>query len=458
MITLMSGLLACSIPASADDDRYEAPLADGRRVMTDRELSLVHMAWYGDSFTFENTIRRLAMDRTYGDPVYGEDRYAFSTYTRGLRNRSLAAMEDEQCPLHMHVFYSFMSAPEGSEQLHDAAEKMAFMLHPYKRLVAREEAQQAASSPSEASGTPTAEEQAVIDNLNDTMGLIERLDPERAARMRAERIEREERHQRWLMHPRRSDAFTWVHANRDAWCRFEDKSISLPGYALPPEGGRLYSELARASIDERTAQRATAMIDLMLSMGEFDQEEYNNSLRYHLSRRQQERDRAIRVQQMIAERERAEAEALAEENRLAREEFLRRNPDWGNKDKQMQDLLGQMQQGLAVTVGRLDAGSSQYGGYDEGYYQALRELENRSRRDYMRSMGLDPGPDPYARGPSQSASGSGATNNSERPGACDDFDPIAYAEIHGPECLARHLCVADNSISSDGPGGATICN
>ena len=448
------GVLGVLNAASAEDGRQEAPLANGSRVMMDRDLYLVHLAWYGNSYTFENAIRRLAIDRPYNGPRYGTDRYAFSTYTRGLRSAPITAMEGEQCPLHMHVFYSFMSAPEGSRQLYNAAEKMAFMLHPYKRLVAREEERQTASRSNE---PPTAEEQAIIDSLGEVDAWLEQLNPERAAQRRAEQIEQEERRQRWLLHPRRSDAFTWIYANTDEPCIFNDTSISLPGYARQPEYGALYLELARASLDPRTSQRATAMIDLMMSMGEFDQSEFDEEMQRYLREQQEERDRAIRVQQMIAERERAEAEALAEENRLAREELNRRHPNWGNRDARMQELLGQMQQGLAVTVGRLDAGSSQYGGYDEGYYQALRELENRSRREYMRSMGLDPGPDPYGRAASQSLAGPGASNRSDGAGPCDDFDPIAYAEIHGAQCLALHMCVRDVS-PSDGPGGSVICN
>ena len=441
MLKLLSGIMFCAFAMSqtASAQQLIAPLEDGRRVTLDRDLALVQMAWYGDSKTFEDTLRRIATNTDSFKFLYGVEKFPFTTQTRGIGNVPLTAVSGDRCPLHMHVFYSFMTAPEGSRRLQDAAEKMAFMLNPHKRLLAREEAEQAAQRDAWKPEISREDANKAIEALDFIKNLKRQKDPDYDAKQQAEKAAAEERRQDWLMNPWKSPAFNKVVAYTDVGCDFQNNT-SVPGYPFEAEWSTLYGQLARASLDDRTSDRASAMMDVMRSMGEFDQDLFNRRVDQYVTQQAEERARTIRAQQTIAAREKAKADALAEEERIYREAQKRKNPNWGNKNAQLQQSLRDLQSGLAVTVGRLNEGSSSYSGYNEGLYTGTKSGATNSN--------VQSG----ASNTSQTRSGNSGSSD-----VCEGFDRIAFAEAYGQACLAAHPCVRGNSSSSGSAPGA-ICN
>ncbi len=358
--------------------------AHGRR-FENRSILLTHLAAYGSADRFIEEALAIAEILESQGRYLNQESFFLTTTQREQDHWSGYGPTADSCPLIMHVYYSYMGAPEGSVQMQQAERKFAFLMNPYLgSLIFDPEAeafireQGVPASGSFASRLARANErhemdvvQSYIDAMSPRIEQMRRMttDTERWA----QEADYEERNLAYNVdlrrqtrpgarfEPSRWDYYRHFRVDVNVECSVRTPTVPyMTGYDLdirhdlaPLEHPALYEELARANLDERYAPRVQRLIRTMRAVESFDQSGFDYFTEGWRST-YRERARTAAYLARLEDIERREREFYARQAREANEPGL------------LEEFFG----GMADGLGALAEGLAQAQAYDQNYGQS----------------------------------------------------------------------------------------
>ena len=447
--------------------------------LTSSDNYLVHLAAYGPVDLLESQLKGIIGNTQDSERLAGFPDHEFPVLSvqRGQSLYQKYGRTGDVCPLHMHVFYSYLSAPKGSAQLEQARRKLALLLDPYE--YSRKYKAPMAISPSvtvDDMDISKADQRAALDTLQWLKNQKTEAENEANARAKAEQLRKAEQQRAEFArvnHPETA-YFAAMKLNLDASCTFNSdapgsflKDVPL----LESTNPRLYTELARANVHPELRERLQDIVGTMQAMGRFDEEYYNyivDRLRdnYALLVRHDAEQRRQRTLAAFgydrAELDRLEAESLAYAEQMNRNAWtsalsnglsainrdIQNSPE--NQRKELERRAGE--EAARISRERIMNGGN---GLPDSY-----EMKNGM---YILTAGtLEQKPDDP---PSGTRSGSYTKKADKGPSnACEGFNAGEYEAQVGRTCALMNPCHPGHDAwlaslpPSDGKAPGAICN
>lgn len=447
--------------------------------LTSSDNYLVHLAAYGPVDLLESQLKGI-IDKTQNSERlagFPDHKFPVLTVQRGPYRYKGYGRTGDVCPLHMHVFYSYLSAPKGSAQLEQARRKLALLLDPYE--YSRKYKAPMAVSPSvtfDDTNISEADQRAALDTLQWLKNQKTRAENEADARAKAERLRKAEQLDAELArvnHPE-TPYYAAMKLNLDAPCTFNSDA---PGWFLQDlpllerTNPRLYAEIAGGNLHPELRERLQDIVGTMRAMGRFDEEYFNHMvdrwrddyamvLRNDAEQRQQRTRAAFAEQRAELDRKMAESRAYEEQmNRNAWSSALANGLSAINRDIQNspENQRRELERRAGEEAERISRERIMNGGngLPDNY-----EMQNGMF--ILKGGTLDRKPDDP---PSDTRSGSYTKKADSGPSnACAGFDAGKYESQVGRTCALMNPCHPGHDAwlasrpPSDGKAPGAICN